>query len=170
MYGHPFGKCFKRAPHVWEKKKWCIFGRQGRVQSQLFEISQCRHVRDRITQVQVTIFMKCLNFAGGVSRILLHSVSSCHRVIPSRKNRIEFRWGNKLPGTRSEALITCKDTSNIWTCHQHIRIFYWYVNMKQDLNDSSNISMNMAHASTLYDIKYTWIKKKFTQNWSLFII
>ena len=35
--------------------------------------------------VQVTIFVMCLNFAGTGSQILLHSLSLCRRVIPSRK-------------------------------------------------------------------------------------
>ena len=48
------------------------------------EISQCRHVRWS-NNVQVTIFVTCLNFAGTGSRILLPVVSSCRRVIPSQK-------------------------------------------------------------------------------------
>ena len=65
------------------------------------EISQCRHVRDLITtlNVQVTILVTCLHLAGTVSRILLPAVSSCRGVIPSQKNRIEFQWRSKLLGT-----------------------------------------------------------------------
>ena len=33
--GHPLSKYFKKAPHVWEKKKWCIFCRHSMVQNQL---------------------------------------------------------------------------------------------------------------------------------------
>ena len=35
--------------------------------------------------IQVTILVTCLNFAGTGSRILLHSLSLCLRVIPSQK-------------------------------------------------------------------------------------
>ena len=36
MSGHPSGKYLKRVPHVWEKTKWCIFCRKGRVPRQVF--------------------------------------------------------------------------------------------------------------------------------------
>ena len=54
--------------------------------------------------IQVTMLVTCLNFAGTGSRILLHSLSSCRRVIPLAKIHIEFEQGSKLPGTSSEAL------------------------------------------------------------------
>ena len=40
--------------------------------------------------VQVTIFVRCLNFAGRESQILLHLVSLCHRVIPLWKIILNF--------------------------------------------------------------------------------
>ena len=87
MYAHPSGKYLKRAPHVWEKIKWCIFCHKSRVQSQLFGnfTAPAQH-----SNVQVSIFMTCLNFAGTGSWILLRSVSSSRRVIPSWKFTLNF--------------------------------------------------------------------------------
>ena len=71
--------------------------------------------------VQVTIFGTCLNFAGTGSRILLHSLSSCRRVIPLRKFTLNLSGGSKLPGTSSEALFVSINVSfnceNCITCH-----------------------------------------------------
>ena len=49
MLGHKLGKYFKRVPHVWEKKKWCIFADRVGFKVSFLEISQCRHLRDLIT-------------------------------------------------------------------------------------------------------------------------
>ena len=40
--------------------------------------------------IQVTIFVRCLNFAGTRSQILLSPVSLCCRMIPSRKISLNF--------------------------------------------------------------------------------
>ena len=40
-----------------------------------------------------------------------YRIANCRRVIPSRKNRIEFEWGSKLLGTSSKLL---GDTSEDW--------------------------------------------------------
>ena len=42
-------------------------------------------IQSQHSNVQATIFVTCLNFAGTGSRILLHPLSSSRRVIPSRK-------------------------------------------------------------------------------------
>ena len=42
-------------------------------------------IQSQHSNVQVTIFMTCLNFAGTGWRILLPPLSSSRRVIPSRK-------------------------------------------------------------------------------------
>ena len=47
-------------------------------------------IQSQHSNVQVSIFVTCLNFAGTGSRILLNPVSSCHRVIPSRKISLNF--------------------------------------------------------------------------------
>ena len=58
--------------------------------------------------------MKCLNFAGTGSHILLPAVSSCRRVKPSRKIALNSNGGSKLQGTSSEVL--CFTTSSIQPC------------------------------------------------------
>ena len=69
--------------------------RQSRVQSQLFGnfTAPARYViqsQHSGPNVQVSIFVTCLNFAGTGSRILLRPVSSSRRVIPSRKFTLNF--------------------------------------------------------------------------------
>ena len=74
--------------HVWEKKKWCIFCRLSTVQNQLFwkfHSAGMYVITLHHSNIQVTILVTCLNFAGTWSRILLHSLSLRHRVISSQK-------------------------------------------------------------------------------------
>ena len=98
----------KRAPHVWENKRWCIFCYKSRVQSQLFGnfTAPARYViQSQHSNVQVT----CLNFAGTGSRISLHPLSSSRRVIPSRKialnsnGEVNYREVDRRPSFKPAA-------------------------------------------------------------------
>ena len=80
----------KRVPHVWQKKKWCIFCSKGRVWSQLFgnfAAPACTWFHHNVVtyKLRVTITVTCLNFAVTGSQILLHPLSSSRRGKPSRK-------------------------------------------------------------------------------------
>ena len=58
----------------------------------ILEISQAGTsvIQSQHSNVQVSIFVTCLNFAGTGSQILLNPVSLCRRVIPSRKISLNF--------------------------------------------------------------------------------
>ena len=63
-----------------------------RVQSQLFG-NFTASIQSQHSNVQVKIFLTCLNFAGTGSRILLPPLSSSRRVIPSQKIALNFNGG-----------------------------------------------------------------------------
>ena len=60
----------------------------------------------------------------------LTSCSSSRRVIPSRKNRIEFQWGSKLPGTSSMGVIMQLDCH-----HAHLLNIHDYANVPWSLQN-----------------------------------
>ena len=65
-------------------------------------------IQSQHSNVQVTIFVTCLNFAGTGSRILLHPLSSSRRVIPSRKIALN---SNGEVNCKELARRPCKDMS-----------------------------------------------------------
>ena len=99
-----------RVSHVWEKKKWCIFCRKGRVPRQLFwkfHSSSTYMTSSQHSNGQVTITVTCR----------VANLTSCSEVMSEgetvAKNRIEFQWGSKLQGTSSEALLSTRITESI---------------------------------------------------------
>ena len=114
-------------------------------------------IQSQQSNVQVTIFVTCLNFAGTGSRILLiHWVWVVDRVIPSQKNCIEFQWGSKLQGTSSEALVlspSCLTDSlfdPLWkSCIGLIQV--WYVPYRHITHRS------IVYNSSLRKIESSWM-------------
>ena len=80
VLGIPSGKYLKWVPHVWEKKKWCIFAIRVGFHAALWKFHSAGTY---VTSSQHIV--TCLNFAVTESRILLPAVSSFRRVKPSRK-------------------------------------------------------------------------------------
>ena len=96
---------WSRLPHVWEKKKWCIFCRKGRFHVSFLKFYSAMYVTSsQHNNVQVTITVTCLSFAVTGSRILLPAVSSCRRVETVAKIALNSNGESKLQGTSSEAL------------------------------------------------------------------
>ena len=55
-----------------------------------FHSASTSAIQSQHSNIQISIFVTCLNFAGTGSRILLNPVSSCRRVIPLRKISLNF--------------------------------------------------------------------------------
>ena len=108
-----------------KRKSGVFFCRQPRVQSQLLgnfimpERTWSNHnIHIWYSNIQVTIFVTCLNFARTGSQILLPAVSSCRRVILSRKmalnsnGEVNYRELARRPWTVTCTVVNTGTTSN----------------------------------------------------------